>query len=273
MILVLSGSSSCGKNTIIKQLMEEDKNLEYIHTFTSRDKRPGEKDGEPYYFITKEEFQQKIKNGDFFEHELIHNNFYGVEKNLCKELLKQNKHLLKDMGVIGTFNLKEQLSDSFVETVYLYVSKSELKRRLKKRGDSRAQIKLRLKRFKFEKSYLKKYNFVINNNNKQNTTKILQQILKNNAEYSNYISVARNLNRIDKKKFQIYKDDLINNKVFKPIKVMFDGENFYIKNHVELYLASIKTGKNLAKIIIKTNKKFNGNKNADKVKEFVQKLD
>lgn len=273
MILVLSGSSSCGKNTIIKELMEKDKNLEYIHTFTSRDKRPGEENGKPYYFITKEEFQQKIKNGDFFEHELIHNNFYGVEKNLCKELLKQNKHLLKDMGVIGTFNLKEQLSDSFVETVYLYVSKHELKKRLNHRGDSKEQIKLRLKRFKFEKSYMKKYNFVIKNNNKQNTINIIQQILENNSEYYNYISVAKDFNKIDKKKFEIYRDDLINNKVYKPIKIFFDGKNFYIKKNIELYFASIKTGKNLAKIVVKTNKKYNGSKNASLVFGYVSKLD
>ena len=82
MILILSGSSSCGKNTIIKELMSEDDNLAYIHTFTSREKRNGEIDGEPYFFISKEEFQQKIKNGDFFEHELIHNNFYGVEHRI-----------------------------------------------------------------------------------------------------------------------------------------------------------------------------------------------
>ncbi|MGN1208153.1 MAG: guanylate kinase, partial [Christensenellales bacterium] len=134
MILVLSGSSCCGKNTVIKELINQDESLKYINTFTSREKRVGESDGNPYFFISKEEFQQKIKNGDFFEHELIHNNFYGVEKNLCKELIKQNKHLLKDMGVIGTFNLKEQLKENFVETVYLYVSKHELKKRLKNRG-------------------------------------------------------------------------------------------------------------------------------------------
>lgn len=272
MILILSGSSSCGKNTIIKELMSEDDNLAYIHTFTSREKRNGEIDGEPYFFISKEEFQQKIKNGDFFEHELIHNNFYGVEKNLCKELLKQNKHLLKDMGVIGTFNLKEQLKDTFVETVYLYVSKHELKKRLKKRGDSKEQIKLRLKRFKFEKANMKKYNFVIHNNNKQNTIKILKKIIEKNTSSNNFIKTTKDLNNLDLKKIEIFCDELINNKEYKPIKIYFNGEDFFIKRHVEKYIASIITNKNLAKKITISKEKPKNLVLGEDIMSFVLKL-
>ena len=255
MILVLSGSSSCGKNTIIKELMNLDGELKYINTFTSRDKRAGETDGNPYFFISKAEFQEKIKNGDFFEHELIHNNFYGVEKNLCKDLLKENKHLLKDMGVIGTFNLKEQLKDCFVETVYFYVPKHELKKRLKKRGDSKQQIKLRLKRFKFEKANMKKYNFVINNKNKQDTIKILQKILQNNSNSKYFIKTTKKLNKVDFKKLQIYCDNMINNKEYNPIKLYFNGEDFFVKRNFEKYLASLISGKNLAKRVKLTYEK------------------
>ena len=272
MILVLSGSSSCGKNTIIKELMSQDNELRYIHTFTSRDKRQGESDGDPYFFITKEEFQQKIKNGDFFEHELIHNNFYGVEKNLCIELLKENKHLLKDMGVIGTFNLKEQLKDNFVETIYLYVSKHELKKRLKARGDSKQQIKLRLKRFKFEKANMIKYNFIIHNNNKQNTIKIIQKSLKNNTNFYNFIKTTKNLDKIDMKKLQIFQDDMINNKEYKPIKIYFNGTEFFIKNHLEKYLASIITNKNLAKQIVITKETPKTLISGENIMNFVSKI-
>ena len=84
MIILLSGSSSCGKNTVIKELIKKHDNIKYIHTFTSREKRAGESEGNPYFFISKEEFQNKIKTNDFYEHELIHNNFYGVEKSIAK---------------------------------------------------------------------------------------------------------------------------------------------------------------------------------------------
>ena len=272
MILVLSGSSSCGKNTIIKQLMQNDGELRYINTFTSREKRQGESDGNPYFFISKEEFQQKIKNGDFFEHELIHNNFYGVEKNLCKELLKENRHLLKDMGVIGTFNLKEQLKDNFVETVYLYVTKAELKKRLKNRGDSKEQIKLRMKRFGFEKANMVKYNFVINNNSLSNTVKILEKILENDKEFFEYIIVTKKLDKLNVKKIQKYCDKFRNNKEYKPIKVYFNGEDFFIKNHIEKYIASIITNKNLAKLVKMTNEKVKiGVLNEDLI-DFVSKI-
>lgn len=254
MIIALSGSSCCGKNTIIKELLKQNNNLKYLHSFTSRAKRPGESEGNPYHFISKDEFQEKIKNGDFFEHELIHNNFYGVDKQICIKELDNNVDLIKDMGVIGTFNLKEQLRDYNVETIFLYVNKLELKKRLKNRGDSQDQIKLRLKRFYFEKKNMIKYNFIIHNNNKEKTLSVINTILQNNCGSEEYIKFTKE--KINYKKIEKYKNQLINNKVFKPIKLYFNGKDFYLTKNIEKYLASIEVNKNLAKrVVLKTNKK------------------
>ncbi len=271
MILLLSGSSACGKNTIIKELLSKDDNLEYIKSFTSREMRKGESEGQPYHFITKESFQEKIKANDFFEHELIHNNFYGVEKNLCKDLLITNKHLLKDMGVIGTFNLKEQMTEILVETIFLFVSKRELKKRLKNRGDSKEQIKLRLKRYKFEKENIFKYNYVIENNNKENTLSFVYQVLKNNDEFYNYIKSTKSLEKINLGKLKKYCNKLINNKIFKPIKVFYSRGEFVITNDFEKYLASIITKKNVTKNIVCVDKTFNILSTPSEIVEFTTK--
>lgn len=248
MIIALSGSSCCGKNTVIKELLKENKNLEYIKTFSSRDMREGESEGNPYHFVTKEVFQEKIKNGDFLEHELIHNNFYGVDKQICIESLNKNINLIKDMGVLGTFNLKEKLSEYLVETIFLWVSKAELKKRLKKRGDSAQQIKLRLKRYKFEQNSMLKYNFIIQNNNLHTTLAIINKILENNKDSKEYIKFTKN--KINYKKVEKYKNQLINNKVFKPIKLYFNGKDFYLTKNLEKYIASLQLNKTIAKNII-----------------------
>ncbi len=252
MIIALSGSSCCGKNTIIKELIKQNNNLEYIKTFSSREMRQGESQGNPYYFISKQQFQEKIKNGDFLEHELIHNNFYGVDKQICIEELNKNKSLIKDMGVVGTFNLKEKLSNYLVETIFLFVSKHELKKRLKKRGDSASQIKLRLKRYKFEKKNSIKYNYIINNNNIDSTLKIMNKILQNNKNSQEYIKFSKD--KINYKKVEKYKNQLINNKTFKPIKLYFNGEDFYLNKDIEKYLAGLQLNKTIAKVIIIKNK-------------------
>lgn len=269
MILLISGSSCSGKNTTIKELIKNNKNIKYINTFTSREKRPNESDGNPYFFITKEEFQKKIKNNDFYEYELIHNNFYGVDKKLCQDLLNQNYTLLKDMGVMGTFNFKENLDGEHVETVYLDVNKSELKHRLIKRGDKSEDIKTRLSRYKFEKSYIKNYNFVIENNDLNKTVLMLDAIIKENKQFYEYILPIQKIENINLKKLDKLTDKLINNKVFKPIKVYFNGENFYLKKDLEKYLASILVNKNVTKELIFKNFKVNETEKIENVLNFI----
>lgn len=271
MILILSGSSCSGKNTIIKKLTNLNEDVKLIPTFTTRDKRPNETEGNPYHYLTKSEFQNKIKKGDFFEHELIHNNFYGVEKNYCNEMLKSSKHLIKDLGVIGTFNLKENLQDSYVETVFLYVNKCELKRRLIQRGDDKKDIKLRLKRFKFEKSYINRYNFLIENYDLNKTVKILNKLIElNNEKFYEYIEPLRDISCVNFKKLNQYCDKMINNKRFKPLNVYFNGKDFYLKDNIELYLASVLTNKNVTKKIIFKEVAYDTKDYLQKVVDFIK---
>ena len=271
MIILLAGSSSCGKNTIIKELIKTNDNLKYIHTFTSREKRVGESDGNPYFFISKEEFQNKIKSNDFYEHELIHNNFYGVEKAYCQKLLKDGNHLIKDIGVIGTFSLKEQLKDDFVETIFLYVDKKTLKKRLINRGDKLEDIKIRLKRFKFEEANISKFNFLIKNYNLNQTVMIIDKLIKlNTQDFSDFIVPLQKIDKINLNKLSNYINKLINNKTFKPLKVYFNGQNFYLKKNLEKYLAGLIVNKNITKEILFKYVKTNSLEDIKKIKEFIQ---
>lgn len=269
MVIILSGSSASGKNTLIKEILKTNNEIKYINTFTSREMREGESEGNPYHFITKEEFQSKIKSGDFFEHELIHNNFYGVDKNICLNYLDQNLDIIKDMGIYGTFNLKEKLQEKTnVRTIFLYVDKKTLKKRLINRGEM--QIKLRLKRYKLEQKHANKYDFLIHNKELEKTLKILHKLIS----YKNmpdYLFIKPLTNKINEKKIKKYCDMLLRNKEFKPINIYFNGENFYIKHNVEKFIASILTKKCVTKNVITKNISLK-NLNENLIVNYLEKI-
>ena len=91
MFVILSGSSGVGKNTVIKEMQKTETNLVMMPTFTTREKREGEVEGAPYFYISKEEFQEKIKNHELIEHEFIHNNYYGSSYTILMNILKPEK--------------------------------------------------------------------------------------------------------------------------------------------------------------------------------------
>ena len=101
MFVILSGSSGVGKNTVIKEMQKTEINLVMMPTFTTREKRVGEIEGAPYFYIAKEEFQEKIKNNELIEHEFIHNNYYGSSYTIFDDYIKTGKIIIKDIGVEG----------------------------------------------------------------------------------------------------------------------------------------------------------------------------
>ena len=106
MLVIVSGSSGVGKNTIITKLLERNNNLELLQTCTTRNPRHTDKEmHNPYLYLTREEFENKIKNGELFEHEEIHKNFYGVLNSSLEQVSVSDKHFIKDVGVLGQKNI------------------------------------------------------------------------------------------------------------------------------------------------------------------------
>ena len=148
MLVILSGVSGAGKE-IIKRM----KNVISLPSFTSREPREGEEEGIQYHFITKEQFKEKIKNEEFYEYDLHHENYYGTSKKLMNEKIDSGKIIVKDIEVNGTENLIKKLgNDTKLVTIFLKVDKEELKNRLINRGDnlSEADMQLRLGRLEYE---------------------------------------------------------------------------------------------------------------------------
>lgn len=182
MLVILSGVAGAGKDTIKKELIKRMENVESLPSFTSRPMRDGDVTGQTYNFVSKEEFEKMIENGEFYEYDIHHNQYYGTSKKLLNDKIQSGKIIVKDIDVNGTEHLKELLKDDTrVVTIFLRVPKEELKKRLESRIDkpSPEEITLRLKRFDYEESRISLYDYVLKNNDLEKTVQIIMTIIKN----------------------------------------------------------------------------------------------
>ncbi len=178
MLIIISGSAGVGKNTVITEILNKYPNIKLMQTCTTRLQRHTDSDmHNPYIYVSREDFENKVKNGELFEHEEIHQNFYGVLNSSIDEIKKRENHYIKDIGVLGQIKLKRALKkDVEVLSIFLTAPKDELIKRLKARGDH--DIDLRISRMEFELSYAKNYDYVIENINLDKTIKKIESIIK-----------------------------------------------------------------------------------------------
>ena len=181
MLVLLSGVSGAGKDTIKKELIKRMNNVESLPSYTDRPQREGDIPGETYNFVTTEEFEKMIDNGEFYEYSLHHEHYYGTSKKLLNEKINNGKIIVKDIEVNGVENLLRILKDDVkIVTIFLKVPKIALQKRLENRIDkpSLKEIQLRLNRIDYEESRLGMYDYVIKNNNLEKSLDIIQTIIK-----------------------------------------------------------------------------------------------
>ncbi len=181
-LFVISGASGVGKSTVLKQVMEMRKDLSFSVSATTRPPRPGEVDGQSYYFITKDRFEEMIAQNAFLEYDAHMDNYYGTPEGQLEEKLAKGNVIL-DIEPNGAFHVRERRSDA----VLIFIappSLEELERRLRSRGDTpEEQIKLRLARVQWEVEQSRKYDHtVINDQVETCADKILTIIAKTCGE-------------------------------------------------------------------------------------------
>ena len=180
MLVILSGVAGAGKDTVKQEIMKRMENVITLPSYTSREIRNTDVEGKTYHFVTKEQFEEMIKNDEFYEYDVHHNNYYGTSRKLLNEMIKSGKIIIKDIDVNGTEHLQDLLkTNTKVVTIFLRVPKDELERRLKERTDSPAEIRLRLSRFEYEESKINLYDYVLKNDDLEKTVKIVMTIIEN----------------------------------------------------------------------------------------------
>ena len=175
-IVVIEGPSGAGKDTIIKTLMQRyPERFGKLVSVATRAMRPHESEGNPYHFVTNEEFDRMVENGDIFEHTVRHGEKRGMSERYILELFNANKIPLKDCDIVGVRALKSRFEN--VTTIFITADKNEIKRRLIGRGDQPADIERRLQ--DYDKCVLdaKYYDYVINNVDLEKTIDQIMQII------------------------------------------------------------------------------------------------
>ena len=182
MLVLLSGVSGAGKDTIKKELIKRIDNVVSLPSYTDRPIREGDVPGETYNFVSTEEFERMIKEQELYEYNVNSEHYYGTSRKLLNEKISSGKIIVKDIDVNGVENLVNLLKkDTKVVTIFLRVPKEALMKRLEKRIDkpSIKEIQLRLNRFDYEESRIDMYDYVIKNNNLEKSVQIISTIIEN----------------------------------------------------------------------------------------------
>ena len=199
LIIVISSPSGAGKTTLCKLLLKKMKNISLSISYTSRNKRLNEINGKDYFFVTKEKFINLEKKNFFIETAKNFNNFYGSPyKNIIMSN-KNHQHLLFDIDWKGARKIRKNYSkDKIIDFFILPPSKSELKKRLIKRGrDNSREINLRLSYAMNEMKHYNEYKYVLINENVHQTVNDIIKIIDyyNSIDKNNKI-LSKKLKRI-----------------------------------------------------------------------------
>lgn len=176
MLVLLSGCSGSGKNTVLNKIVERNPSFHQLKSCTSRPKDQRDFEKAPYIHLSREDFEQKIKNNELFEYEEVHGNYYGILSSSIDKILA-GENYIKDIGVLGQKNMVSRLGNKVkILSIFLDVPKDELINRLKNRGEK--NIEKRMERFDFEIGHRPNYNVVIQNDNLDKTIQIIEGLIK-----------------------------------------------------------------------------------------------
>ena len=177
MVVIVSGPSGSGKTTVINQLLKSGK-FKFFKSATSRPRREGEPDH--HYFITEEEFLERIKRGEFFEYEEVHGLHYGVLWKEINDIIADKKYdYIRDIEVKGNVNLRKYLDGKTpYVSIFLDAPDDVLYQRLIARGESEERARIRLQRNQLERQYKNHYDAVIENIDLDKTVKAVAQAIE-----------------------------------------------------------------------------------------------
>ena len=162
-LIVVSAPAGCGKDTILEQALKANGDLYYSVSATSRAMRPGETDGVSYYFRSREQFEEMIKNGELLEYTEYVGNYYGTPKKAVTDMLSAGKDVILKIETKGAANVKKLFPECLMVFI-LPPSFAELERRLHKRGTETDEvIKQRLETARGELKYAVNYDYLITN--------------------------------------------------------------------------------------------------------------
>jgi len=172
-LFIISSPSGGGKGTLIREVLKKLDNVVLSVSFTTRPMRKGEKHGKEYFFVSREEFEKLISEGEFLEYAEVHGNFYGTSRKLVESHLSQGYDVILEIDVQGASAVKK-LAPEAISIFIMPPSFEVLRQRLLKRGtETKKSLKIRLENAKKEIECYKNFDYVIVNDKLSDATKSL----------------------------------------------------------------------------------------------------
>jgi guanylate kinase len=176
-VYIISAPSGSGKSTLVNEARQIVPELDFSVSYTTRAPRGNEKNGREYFFVSRPEFEQMIKNGDFLEYADVFGNYYGTANHYLSRAEQSRHDLLLDIDVQGASQIKQKIPDA-VSIFILPPNRTELESRLRERGqDSEDVIQRRLATATREIENYPKYDYILVNDRLEESVQALQSIL------------------------------------------------------------------------------------------------
>lgn len=176
-LMVLSGPSGSGKGTVSKALMEKRDDIVFSVSATTRKPRVGEIDGENYFFLNEDKFQEMVEENEFLEHAFVHTNYYGTPKKFVMEEIEKGEIVLLEIDVQGALQIKK----NYKEAVFIFLlppTMDELRDRIVKRGtETEEDINTRFTNAFKELDFVGEYDFFVVNDKVENAVKDIEAII------------------------------------------------------------------------------------------------
>ncbi len=191
-LLVLSGPSGAGKGTVCHEVRKKLDNMQYSISATTRKPRSIEREGREYFFISKKDFEERIKEGKFLEYALVYDNYYGTPKDYVDEILNRGYDCILEIDPQGAMQIKEKMEDA----VFVFIvppSMEELKNRLTFRGTEKPEeIAKRFNNAEKEFENMSNYDYVIINDKIEDAVHEVESII-----IAEKLKTSRNLEIMD----------------------------------------------------------------------------
>lgn len=183
MLYVIAAPSGTGKTTIVKEILKNNPEIIFSVSATTRKKRENETNGKDYFYFSKEEFENKIKEGDLIEYEVLFSgDYYGTLRSFIEDNIKKKKDVIFDIDVNGALNIKKIYGKDSVLIFVMPPDIETLKERLKKRAtESTEQINERIKRVDLEIGKKNDFDYIVVNDNLEKAVNEVQKIINNST--------------------------------------------------------------------------------------------
>ena len=179
-LIIITAPSGAGKTSVTRYLLSKISSLAFSVSATTRKPRSNEIDGRDYYFISEDEFHQKIQAKEFIEWEMVYEGkFYGTFKNELKRIWREDKTPLLDIDVKGAIHVHEQFNNNCLTIFIEPPSVDELKKRLQSRGtESLESLQTRLNKAIFELSFKHQFNKIVVNDDLEHACIETEEIVR-----------------------------------------------------------------------------------------------